>query len=227
MKKIGVLTIINVNNYGAELQAFALVKKLEKIGFDAEIINYLFYKNPRYKKTSISKPIKNIKTVDYLKEIIYPYYNSIKSIPYFKSKKVRDQKFLKFHQCYTKMSEEYRSLNELYKKYKDYDVYLVGSDQVWNPNSKTNLEPYLLSFVKENKIKASYASSFGVNEIDHKYHQFYNNFLKRFQQISVREKSGIDVLKSITKRKDVDWVLDPTFLLSKSDWLDYQSEALI
>ena len=46
MKKIGIITIVHVNNYGAELQAFALQHKLNELGHDAELINYLFYKNP-------------------------------------------------------------------------------------------------------------------------------------------------------------------------------------
>ena len=42
MKKIGIITILNVNNYGAELQAFSLQYKLRKMGYQAEIINYLY-----------------------------------------------------------------------------------------------------------------------------------------------------------------------------------------
>lgn len=56
MNKIGIITIDKVNNYGAELQAFALQKKLEKLGYACEIIDYLYYKNWKYKDTNQSKP---------------------------------------------------------------------------------------------------------------------------------------------------------------------------
>ena len=54
MKKIGIITIVKVNNYGAELQAFALEKKLQQLGYDTEIINYLYYKNWRYQDSNIT-----------------------------------------------------------------------------------------------------------------------------------------------------------------------------
>ena len=56
MKKIGIITIVKVNNYGAELQAFALQKKLELMGYHTEIIDYLYYKNWRFKDTKESQP---------------------------------------------------------------------------------------------------------------------------------------------------------------------------
>ena len=54
--KIGIITIVKVNNYGAVLQAFALQKKLELAGFQSEIIDYLYYKNWRFKDTKASRP---------------------------------------------------------------------------------------------------------------------------------------------------------------------------
>ena len=55
--KIGIITILKVNNYGAELQAYATQAVLNRMGYDAEIIDYLFYKNPKHKTTRLSKPI--------------------------------------------------------------------------------------------------------------------------------------------------------------------------
>lgn len=52
-KKIGIVTILKVNNYGAELQAYATQKVLQLMGYDAEIIDYLFYKNPKHKRTNM------------------------------------------------------------------------------------------------------------------------------------------------------------------------------
>ena len=56
MKKIGIITIVRVNNYGAELQAYALQCKLNKMGYDAELIDYLYYIHPDYKKEKNAVP---------------------------------------------------------------------------------------------------------------------------------------------------------------------------
>ena len=55
MKKVGIITIVNVNNYGAELQAFATFRKLQLMGYNAEIINYLYYKDWRYIDSKMSR----------------------------------------------------------------------------------------------------------------------------------------------------------------------------
>ena len=56
MKKIGIITILKCNNFGAELQAYATQKKLSLMGYDAEIIDMLYYKHPDFKRTKKSKP---------------------------------------------------------------------------------------------------------------------------------------------------------------------------
>ena len=68
MKTIGIITIVKVNNYGAELQAFALQRKLNLMGYKAEIIDYLFYKNKEFKKEKISRPYYNFPLKKRIKE---------------------------------------------------------------------------------------------------------------------------------------------------------------
>lgn len=72
MMKVGVITILHVGNYGAELQAYATVRALRKLGIDAEILNYLFYKNPRYRRTRRSAPLYVMSPAKRLKEHLYP-----------------------------------------------------------------------------------------------------------------------------------------------------------
>lgn len=86
-KNIGLITILHVNNYGAELQAFALQHKLNDFGYTAEIINYLYYKNPKHKATARSQPFIKLTPVQKLKEFLYPYIAQFKSIPFYKQKK--------------------------------------------------------------------------------------------------------------------------------------------
>lgn len=57
MKKIGIITISRTNNYGAELQAYASQKKIQLLGYDAELIDYLYYKHKDHKPTKKSEPV--------------------------------------------------------------------------------------------------------------------------------------------------------------------------
>ena len=106
-----------------------------------------------------------------------------------------------------------------------YDKYVVGSDQVWNPLILGNDLTYLLPFVKDSTKKVSYAASFGSATFPAAYTEIYHNHIKQFSFISVREKSGLDILDSmhILNGKVV---LDPTFLLSRKEWLKYKSDTL-
>ena len=78
--KIGIITILKVNNYGAELQAYATQAVLNRMGYDAEIIDYLFYKNPKHKTTRLSKPIFRHGIKKQLSEYLYPMIEKIKQV---------------------------------------------------------------------------------------------------------------------------------------------------
>lgn len=226
MKKIGIITIVHVNNYGAELQAFALQHKLNELGYDAELINYLFYKNPRFKPTKKSKPFIKLSLKQSIKELLYPYFKKIKSLPYIKQKKLRDNKFSEFHKLYTRQTKEINTIDKLYDTKFNYDIYVVGSDQVWNPNTNINIEPYFLTFAPKDKLKVSYASSFGVNSIPLIHQEKYASLLDNLDKIGTREKTGVEIVKSISS-KEATWVLDPTFLLNKNEWSEFEISTTI
>jgi len=219
--KVGIITILKVNNYGAELQAFALQRKLEKLGFESEIIDYLYYKNWNFRDTKLSVPFVNQTLKQRIKYFaMYRLANFLldEILPYFNNRiAVRLDRFKKFHLNHTKISKVYKSYNELYSEYLTYDAYVVGSDQVWNPSASSSIEPYFLTFSPKDKNKLSYASSFGVAKIEENLIPRYIALLNNINHISVREEQGIDLVKSFTGR-DVTLVLDPTFLLNKEDW---------
>ncbi len=217
MKKIGIITILKTNNYGAELQAYATQAILNKLGYNAEIIDYLFYKNPKAKKTRLSKPSFNHSLKKKLIEVIYPLLLDLKAVFKSKSLETRNMRFEEFHKENTILSETYRTMDELYSAKKDYDVYMVGSDQVWNPGIYSSLLPYMLSFAPEGKKRISYASSFGVSHIQEEYQWLYKKYLTEFASISVREKNAVEMVKDLCG-KEATWVLDPTLLLNTEDW---------
>lgn len=218
MKKIGIITIVKVNNYGAELQAFALYKKLELLGYDSEIIDYLFYKNPNHKKEKCSRPFYNFPIKNRIKEWILPKLEYVKSFRNFRAYKNREKGFKNFHDKNTKFSKIcYNSYSKLYKNPPIYDVYCVGSDQVWNPNCYTNISPYFLTFAPKEKKRISYASSFGVKNLPDNLKSKYRELLQKIQCISVREKAGVEIIENITGKR-VTNVADPTLLLTKEEW---------
>lgn len=216
--KIGILTILKVNNYGADLQVFALQKKIAELGYDAEIIDYLFYKHKDYIYTRQSRPFVKLGLKRKLKEFLNPRLEALKSLPQRKAKKKRETKFDAFHQNHIQLSTNtFHSIVELYGAKLDYDVFIVGSDQVWNPYSNTSLEPYFLTFATDNRRKLSYASSFGVSSIPQHARDKYCKCLNNLDYISVREQSGVELIKELTGRT-ANCVLDPTLLLDINDW---------
>lgn len=217
MKKIGIITILNVNNYGAELQAFALHHKLKLMGYDNEIINYLYCKNPEYQNENSAKPLIKTSIKNKLKDLALKWLDTYSAFKYPKIAKIRKQRFDDFHGVHTATSKVYKSYSELYGATLDYDTYIVGSDQVWNPNNGTNIAPYFLTFAPKSANKISFASSFGISSIKEAYYAQYKEWINNLDHISTRESDGVNIIKKVSGQKATH-VVDPTLLLSKSEW---------
>lgn len=219
--KIGVITIEQVNNYGAELQATATIKVLQGMGYEAEIIDYCYYKNWNFKDTKISAPFVSMSVKGRLMYWVkYRLVNRVvaKVLPMvYPTVRRRIRRFEDFHKINTRMSKRYLSMPELYRTKMDYDVYVVGSDQVWNPSASSSIEPYFLTFAPKEAKKISYASSFGVNNIPASLYEKYKKQLSNIDYLSVREQTGVCLVKTLTGR-DATCVLDPTLLLNKEQW---------
>ena len=219
--KIGLITIVKVNNYGAELQATATQKFLELMGYETEIIDYCYYKTWNFKDTKMSEPFVPMgmkdrlvywvkyRVIAFLVACVFPLIN--------KKVAVRSMRFAQFHRDNTKMSRQYMSMDELYGAKMDYDVYMVGSDQVWNPAASSSIEPYFLTFAPKGAKKVTYASSFGVSRIISELEKQYAELLTNIDSISVREQTGVELVKKLTGKK-AELVLDPTLLLTKEQW---------
>lgn len=97
------------------------------------------------------------------------------------------------------------------------DAFLAGSDQIWNPLFPNGKDPaFYLDFALHG-IRASYAASFAVDEFPQELREVTAQYLKRFDHIAVREKSGLSVLKTLGITNAVT-VLDPVFLLDRAQW---------
>lgn len=100
---------------------------------------------------------------------------------------------------------------------KIYSYFIVGSDQIWNPEF-AGFDYYFLDFVKERKKKISYAASIGLSEVDENYALKMKKYLSDFNYISVREDAANKMLTKLTGRNDIKTLIDPTMLLTSKEW---------
>ncbi|HHP0481231.1 TPA: polysaccharide pyruvyl transferase family protein [Vibrio campbellii] len=204
MMKVGIITIHNVSNYGAVLQAYAL-KELVKTKYDVNVIDY--------DNRHVSKSLDYVRfgasvhsCLGMVKDI-FRILPRVRVIPKFKS-------FI---------SQEMDLVPYTADKIRKYDVLVSGSDQIWNPacvsRDKTFIPEYFLSFASEAQKKVAYASSCGAYEYSPSEEKILNKYLDSYDALSTRESKASEYLSSLTGRS-VMHVLDPTLLLKKSDWLE-------
>lgn len=215
--KINTITCHNVYNYGASLQAYALQQYLIDLGHEVQVINYapqylsFHFKLSTYisKDEYTYKPSLKYPHIKYL-YVLYRYLLSLKNIN-------RKRSFDRFTKKHLRLTRRYKN-NELLKKgYPQADIYIAGSDQIWNSKYMENgKDPaFYLNFVKKG-MKLSYAASFGAEGIDEEYRTVLSHWLSSFDAISVREACGQTILKTFDIESTV--VCDPVFLLSKKEW---------
>ena len=202
--RVGILTYQNALNVGAVLQANALQRVITQMGYNCDIIDYRStYLEEIYK-------YKKITQVNSLKGLIKWLLNANKE----KRKRI---KFDKFNLQYQKLSKTVYFKQNIEDANKEYNIFIVGSDQVWNMNLNGKDTTYLLDFAQNNKTKISYAASFGYKKIPGEYLDITHNGISRIDAISVRETSGSSIVgKMVGKEPQV--VLDPTLLLKKDEW---------
>lgn len=206
--KVGIITFHASYNFGSVMQAYALQRTIEKLGYESEIINFRPVAQKR--KYSIVSFGSNWKSVA----------SDILNIRYLRNRLISHRKFESFINDKLKCSEEISYIKGLDAFKEKYDIYISGSDQIWAYRvpeyvfSKEDIRPaYFLSFT--NKPKLSYGSSTGVSELSEI--KAYKDFLMEYRSISVRENRGKEIIEELTG-KTVTKVLDPTYLISSYDW---------
>lgn len=229
--RVALLTFARTNNYGATLQCYALAKYIETKGHVVDIINVpLLYPGKERRKNIIQrlqlkcsrlrcKIFKN-RELDY--EIRYMRTSEEQN----RDKEYDLQNMQLFDEFRSKffpnLTHEYICEKDFDEDYPEADLYIVGSDQVWNLWVTNVQYPlFFFSFVKEGKRRISYAPSFGgdsrfkftKNEILN-----IRSFLNNFSGISVRDLTGVNIVNKYFN-KDAVQVLDPTFLLNSYDEL--------
>ncbi len=199
--KIATLTYQRHDNYGAMLQCYALQKKIEQLGYECDVIDYIceVSENPFGLRALRTKGIKRYIT------------GSIGAI----TRMPRAKKFNEFRKI-LKMSKVVTEKN-ISQLGAAYDGYIVGSDNVWNADITGLDERYFLSFVFDKRKRASYAASFGSSKINPEHKEMYEKLLNSFSKFAVREHTGAKLINDLTGR-EADVVCDPSILLTKEEW---------
>lgn len=217
MKKLGICVCYQHRNYGSQLQSYATTVELKKRGIDFEIIRYKKKITPALLLKSLPRLFNPVFIND---RVLVRYQKKLKLLMHPQLKQnnnIRNSCLAKFSkEHFTSLSPMYCGYDELCKAAEKYDAVMVGSDQLWAPSGITS-NFYNLMFAPDDKTKISYAASFGVSQIEKKYHNLYNKFLSRMDFISVRENSGKKLVESLSD-KSAEVVVDPVLLLDKEDW---------
>lgn len=215
-----------LNNYGAALQGYALNTILTRCGYKPVIVKYRGGNLQPFRKLSFKKKVKCVLSFVKGKIVSVTNFKIFCAKKRFKNFfKKRNGKFLDFYNSNFVFEYPNRICwGELESKKIDADIYLCGSDQIWNPYFKNGYNDfgYFLHFAKPNKLKISYAPSFGCSSLPYFAKQNIKFLLESFDYISVRENTGKELIKRETDL-DVQVVLDPTLLLTKDDWINIGS----
>lgn len=212
--KIKTITCHKVYNVGASLQAYALVRYLSDLGHEVEIIDYRpEYLSRHYRLNAVNNP-------RFDRPIVKQLYLIAKLPERLKARKSQRKKnFDEFEKKYLPLTKKcYRSNEELKANPPFADVYLAGSDQIWNTLFQNGKDPaFYLEFVPQGSIRASYAASFATEDVLEEWKASIKEWLKELDYISVRESSGVEIVKKLDI-ENVKQVMDPVFLLDKSIW---------
>lgn len=215
--KIAILTLDLQTNFGGILQAYALQTVLERMGHE---VTHLQAKHSR-----LHNPV--VMPLVWCKRLYRKYFQGDRQLPIFENPykwagKNTDRFISSNLNCRFLAPEEW---NEGLAR--EYDVIVVGSDQVWRPNYTSDVTRFFTAFLGHSDIcRIAYAASFGVavNEFSDEQIACGREYLKLFSAISVREESGIRLCKELFDVQACQ-VLDPTMLLRREDYQRFTSTA--
>ncbi|MBQ6387275.1 MAG: polysaccharide pyruvyl transferase family protein [Ruminococcus sp.] len=216
MKKVSVITMHRIYNYGSVLQAYATQKLLENKGFVCEIVDYISpfrAKKPLFLEYPPSLEGKKLKK--------FVYYTA--KIPSFVLKEHTFGSFIKKNLRLTK--QQYITNEDILKAPPQADIYISGSDQVWNSKYNHGVDKsYYLNYAPEGAKKYAFVSSFGKTALSQEEIDVVRPMLAEYQRISVREDSAVRLLSDMGLQSEC--LIDPTFQIERSHWEGLASRRL-
>ncbi len=219
-KKIGIITIIDNQNYGNRLQNFALSDFIRK-STEADVftirnrgfVDYSYVKG--YDKGKIENCLKQTWVGDRLIGKVRKKRDRKDTL--FDLKEERVRRFGEFNAKYINFTSfELSSFKLKDRRLKKFDLFITGSDQVWNPQFQRATQIDFLQFAPSGK-RISYAASIGIMSIPESRQRLFGNFVSGIKHIALRQETAGDMIERFFRRKAT-VVLDPTLLLTSNDW---------
>ncbi len=205
--KIGILTFHRAQNYGAVLQCYALQEVLKNMGHTVSVIDYRQpYIESEYKlfHPEYLFRINLFKSINYLRKFIFS----------FPSRYKKHKGFKRFRDHFLNITSPIGGKNIP----NDYNLYIIGSDQLWNPGITNGLDDiYWGYFNAGNGHIAGYAISTNQRTLEQIDKKTIQKALTNFSQISFREQFISEAIRQITGN-DYPTTLDPTLLTEESTW---------
>lgn len=213
--KVAIVTIIDMINYGNRLQNYAMQEVLREMGEEVETLIVLSAKR------SVMNVFKRALLV-FKPKLMY------RLRPYTK----REKPFEDFSQKYINSRVIYSLSGKTPKRIaSEYDYFVLGSDQVWNPEFMELDVPnggaynrFLQFAHKRQRIAVS--PSFGVSSLDDKWKDIYRDNLISFQGLSAREDAGAKIIEQLVGNK-AEVLLDPTMMVSAEHWSKFANKPNI
>lgn len=201
MKKIGIVTIVDDNNYGNRLQNYAVQETGKKLGFESY---------------TLKNQVRCNKQNNFIMINLLLFLKTIQNIIDRFSRMQRYSNFKSFDKKINFYQKTITSCNA--KKFDNlFDYFLSGSDQIWNISFRRSTYIDMLEFTTNNK-KIAFSPSFGVSSVPNKYKKDLIRALSSYKALSVREDAGKNIVEDLTERKDVQVLVDPTMLLTDKEW---------
>lgn len=217
---VGILTTFRQTNFGSVLQAYALQKAIDNLGYKTKVIDYKYpneYHRARCNRFKTPPPLTLSKKIKILVKTLLEIFG-LRPIPKMKLL----NRFIENEMCCT---DYYPTHDSIHSNPPQFDIYVSGSDQIWNPNTMYGDMTYFFDFAPDGAKIISYSSSFSCDYVPEKYVEDYQKYLSRYSAISVRESNGKRLAESLTGRNDIKHVLDPTLLLNKEQWLKLAAKS--
>ena len=231
--KIGIIShYYNSTNYGGNLQAYALTKYVNILGYQTEQISYLLWdRHPKLFSASFwhQGMIRKMKDIMWKALVCLQNFRHWCGTPYkVEERKVRkrNHSILTFNQHKIPHSSEIYYRHDYLQMKNHYDVFITGSDQVWNNQWGGFLPALFLDGIEAPKIKLSYAASLGKSKWTDEEIQKFKASLADYTAISVREEEAVQILSDVAP-VPVEWVVDPTLLLTRADWDEICAEKMV
>ncbi len=217
--KIALLNLQYDNNYGGNLQRYALMSVLQRMGHDVTHLNLRDNYEISFTKRVLRIPKRFVKKL--LRDHnISLFSNRYELLNYKERCLISDP----FYNKYIKHTNILTSKSDLLS-FLNFDAYVVGSDQVWRSEYARmyGIDTFFFDWLPEDKKRFAYGISLGTDDVDFSAAEIIrlSSLYSNFDGVSVREKSALSVFNKLSwTSPKAEWVLDPTLLLSKDDYLE-------